>query len=405
MKRTGLSALMVFFVVLLGACSSTPEMSESDTAISEQGEFQRVLSAYRHWQQSMQHTSELAIYSPDVYQLMITSWENAEKIYQEITATPSTAYKSYSLFSSTTYLQQIQLELNQVEVSFNQLKQLQKVADDVLSPAITQMQYLDSLDAKQYYRSEYTRLHRLYASLFTLVEDDELSDAREEQDEFLLRSHSLEVKTIKKIYIAPLEAMMIELRRQDVNDYAPNSYAQIEQRIEAGKALIERTPRDFDAIQQAASAVQFELAHAQHISLEVQRLRDLSKDDYESYILDFENKLLRISKALKEEDLRDQPIQEQARLIIDGAINAREARVSRPPADEVLKDKDKYIRDLNALVMSQQRQISLLQSELSVNKETLPSVPLPASSGTPAANATLTEPQNETGEAGSAVMQ
>ncbi|UIP26880.1 hypothetical protein [Photobacterium sp. TLY01] len=403
MKRTGLSALVVFFAVLLGACSSTPEVSGTDSTISEQGEFQRILSAYRQWQQLMPETGELAIYSPDVYQGMISSWENAEKIYQEITATPSTAYKSYSLFSSTTYLQQIQLELNQVDSSFNQLKQLQKVADDVLSPAITQMQYLDSLDAKQYYRSEYTRLHRLYASLFTLVEDDELSDAREEQDEFLSRSHSLEVKTIKKIYIAPLEALMIELRRQDVNDYAPNSYAQIERRIEAGKALIERTPRDFDAIQQAANTVQFELAHAQHISLEVRRLRDLSKDDYESYILDFENKLLRISKALKEEDLRDQPIQEQARLIIAGAINVREATASRPPADEVLKDKDKYIRDLNALVMSQQRQISLLQSKLSVSEETQPS--LPASSESSDASAAVTGPQNDAGETGAAVTQ
>ncbi|WP_051288288.1 hypothetical protein [Photobacterium halotolerans] len=405
MKRTGLSALMVFFAVLLGACSSTPEMSESDTAISEQGEFQRVLSAYRHWQQSMQQTSALAIYSPDTYQRMVASWENAENIYQEITATPSTAYKSYSLFSSTTYLQQIQLELGQVEASFNQLKQLQKVADNVLSPAITQMQYLDSLDARQYYRSEYTRLHRLYASLFALVEDDELSDAREEQDEFLSRSHSLEVKTIKKIYIAPLEAMMIELRRQDVRDYAPNSYAQIELSIEAGKALIDRTPRDFDAIQQAASAVQFELAHAQHISLEVQRLRDLSKDEYESYILDFENKLLRISKALKEDDLRDQPIQEQARLIIAG-VNSKGAIARNQPEDEVLKDKDKYIRDLNALVMSQQRQISLLQSKLSADAEAPSSMSVPESGGeAPDTSATFIEPQNDSAESGPAVVR
>ncbi|MCM0147209.1 hypothetical protein KCN56_01325 [Photobacterium galatheae] len=378
MKRTGLSALMLLSAVFLSACSSTSELNNDDTVvISEQGDFQRAISAYRHWQQKVEKSQRLAIYSPDHYQVLSASWEKASQIYQEITATPSTAYKSYSLFSSTTYLQQLQLELDHVESALNQLKKLQKVADTILSPAITQMNYLESLDAKQHYRSEYTRLYRLYESLFLLVENGDLNDAREDQDEFLSRSNSLEVKTIKRIYIAPLEAMMIELRRQDVRDNAPASYAQIERSIEAGKALVDRTPRDFDAIQQATRVIRFELAHAQHISLEVQRLRDLSKDNYEAYILEFENKLLRISKALKDEDWRDQPIQEQARLLKDNAEQVKRAVVNNTSDEALLAGKEKYIRELNALVMQQQRQISQLKGKLAEQSESAPPISPP----------------------------
>ncbi|QUJ66316.1 hypothetical protein KDD30_08960 [Photobacterium sp. GJ3] len=402
MKRTGLSALMLFSAVFLSACSSTPELKDAEASvISEQGDYQRAVSAYRHWQQEIVQAKALSIYSPDQYQTLTASWDNASRIYQEITTAPVMAYKSYSLFSSTTYLEQLHLELAQVEQSFTELKDIQKVADTVLSPAITQMKYLDSLEAKQYYRSEYTRLYRLYESLFKQVENGDMNDAREDQDEFLSRSLSLEVKTIKKIYIAPLEAMMIELRRLDVKEYAPKSYAQIEQRIEAGKALIDRTPRDFDAIQQSTREIRFDLAHAQHISLEVQRLRDLSKDEYESYILAFENKLLRISKALKDEDWRDQPIPEQARLITEHVASAKAALTNHKSGDEMLADKEKYIRELNALVMKQQRQISQMQSQLEERQQTVPSLNVSSSE---LKSATDDSSGNESAEASSLIQ-
>lgn len=375
MKQTGKVACIICLVALLSACQSTPEGEDGvSSQINTENLFQGALKAHQIWLNRLEGTEHLKIYSPDKYGLMMSSWQKADSIFQEFKETPETAFKSYSLFSSSTYLDRFYEEVVTVEKTLSELEHLKRVADDVLKPAITQLDYLNSIDARQYYRSEYVRLTRLYAKLFRLVEDDELSDAREEQEEFLERGHSLEVRTIKKIYISPQEDALRELKRNDVKYYAPISYFRVEAEILNGKGLIERSPRAFAEIRQAVSEIQFELAHAEHIALEVQGLRDRSKDEYESFILDIETKLLQISLALNDNDLRDQSLKVQAAQIKDEVMAARQQYASSHQDNAIKREDDEQVASLSALVGIQQKQIEQLKARLANLTESQPAL-------------------------------
>ncbi|PSW07307.1 hypothetical protein C9I89_00900 [Photobacterium lipolyticum] len=358
-------ALALFFATLLSGCQSTPEDGLAATSeINTENAYQNALEMHKNWQQKMMNIDHLALYSPNKFNALQSGWKKADLIYLEFSDEPDVAFENYSIFSSTTYLERFFDEIHQAQLILTDLERLKVQADNVLEPAIEQMRYLNSLGAQQYYRSEYTRLNRLYAKLFRLVEQEVISDAREEQDEFLERSHSLEVKTVKKIYIAPLESELRSLRQKDVKYYAPLSYARVESEIGAGNTVIDLSPRDFTTINKAVTEIQFELDHAAHIALEVQSLRDRSKDEYENFILDIEAKLLRISRALNDEDLRNKPMRTQAQLITDGVATARQQRAVKSITAQQDPAKDQQIQALTLLVENQKQVIQQLRAKI-----------------------------------------
>ncbi|MDV5170676.1 hypothetical protein [Photobacterium rosenbergii] len=60
----------------------------------------------------------------------------------------------------------------------------------------------------------------------------------------------------------------------------------------------------------------FALKHAEHIADVVQKLKALPERDYECHVLTFEKLLVNISKALGSDDLRDNPINQQGKLLV-----------------------------------------------------------------------------------------
>ena len=365
MKYVGKVASMVLLAALLAGCASTPD---NDSGLSSEVNVESVLQSaskvHRHWRNTLVDAEGLKLYAPERYATMMESWQRADNLFKDIQSSPELANQSYSLFSSVTYLDRFYGDIEVVENNHTELVELKKIADRVLEPAMTQLAYLNSIDANAHYRSEFVRLNRFYGNLFAFVARGDLNRAREEQTEFLSRAHSLEVRVIKRIYITPQEEALRQLRREDVRYYAPLSYARVEEEIKAGKDLIDKQPRAFDAINQVVSAIEFELAHAAHIAEEVKYLRDRNRDEYESYILVMEGKLLGISKALNDSDLRDQPLAEQAKRLSEEAAETREqyeiaSRKQQPNQQQA------QLETLKGLIQAQNQQIALLQAQLS----------------------------------------
>ena len=365
MKYVGKVASMVLLAALLAGCASTPD---NDSGLSSEVNVESVLQSaskvHRHWRNTLVDAEGLKLYAPERYATMMESWQRADNLFKDIQSSPELANQSYSLFSSVTYLDRFYGDIEVVENNHTELVELKKIADRVLEPAMTQLAYLNSIDANAHYRSEFVRLNRFYGNLFAFVARGDLNRAREEQTEFLSRAHSLEVRVIKRIYITPQEEALRQLRREDVRYYAPLSYAKVEEEIKAGKDLIDKQPRAFDAINQVVSAIEFELAHAAHIAEEVKYLRDRNRDEYESYILVMEGKLLGISKALNDSDLRDQPLAEQAKRLSEEAAETREqyeiaSRKQQPNQQQA------QLETLKGLIQAQNQQIALLQAQLS----------------------------------------
>ncbi|WEM43312.1 hypothetical protein PTW35_05830 [Photobacterium sp. DA100] len=364
MKYVGKVASMVVLATLLAGCAGTPDSNnELSTEVNVESVLHSANKVHRHWRNTLVDAEGLKLYAPDKYATMMESWQRADNLFKDIQSTPDLATQSYSLFSSVTYLDRFYNDIEVVESNHAELMGLKKIADKVLEPAMTQLAYLNSIDANAHYRSEFVRLNRFYSNLFAFVARGDLNRAREEQTEFLSRAHSLEVRVIKRIYITPQEEALRQLRREDVRYYAPLSYTKVEEEIKAGKTLIDNSPRAFDAINQVVSAIEFELAHAAHIAEEVKYLRDRNRDEYESYILTIEAKLLSISQALNDSDLRDQPLAEQAKQLSSQVAGTRQqlqlaSRQAQPTQQQVQLD------TLKGLLKEQNRQIAKLQAQL-----------------------------------------
>ncbi|PSU13001.1 hypothetical protein C9J03_08095 [Photobacterium gaetbulicola] len=364
MKYVGKVASMVVLATLLAGCAGTPDSNnELSTEVNVESVLHSANKVHRHWRNTLVDAGGLKLYAPDKYATMMESWQRADNLFKDIQSTPDLATQSYSLFSSVTYLDRFYNDIEVVESNHAELMGLKKIADKVLEPAMTQLAYLNSIDANAHYRSEFVRLNRFYSNLFAFVARGDLNRAREEQTEFLSRAHSLEVRVIKRIYITPQEEALRQLRREDVRYYAPLSYTKVEEEIKAGKTLIDNSPRAFDAINQVVSAIEFELAHAAHIAEEVKYLRDRNRDEYESYILTIEAKLLSISQALNDSDLRDQPLAEQAKQLSSQVAGTRQqlqlaSRQTQPTQQQVQLD------TLKGLLKEQNRQIAKLQAQL-----------------------------------------
>ncbi|PSW21115.1 hypothetical protein C9I98_03970 [Photobacterium sanctipauli] len=354
----------MLLAALLSGCGSTSgNESSAPNEVNSETTLQTAQKIHLQWRDTLINAEALRIYSPERYNTMMVSWQKADSLFKEIQQTPDMALQSASLFSSTTYIDRFYEDITVVENNHKELEYLKRVADEVLAPSITQIAYLNSVDASQHYRSEFVRLNRFYAKLFSLIARGQISDAKEEQNEFLSRAHSLEIRVIKRIYIMPQEEALRELRRNDVRYYAPLSYAKVEAEIAGGKALIDNSPRAFDAINQTVSAIKFELAHAEHIAQEVKSLRDRSRDEYESFFLEMEGQLLNISLALKDEDLRDVPLAQQAKLIEEAIIVARRQHDSTSKQLARSETNDQ-LDILQTLISQQNEQIALLKSQL-----------------------------------------
>lgn len=364
MKYCGRAAGLCVLAALLSGCGSTSNsQSNTSSEINAESVLQAAQNTHRHWRDKLIHAEDLRLYSPDKFILMMESWLRADTLYKDIQTSPEMAHQSYSLFTSGTYLDRFHAEIVVVENNYKELEYLKRVADEALEPAITQMGYLESIHASDHYRSEFVRLNRFYAKLFELVANGNVSDAKKEQEEFLSRAHSLEVRVIKRIYITPQEEALSQLRRNDVRYYAPLSYTKVEAEISAGKALIDKSPRAFEAINRAVSMITFELAHAEHIANGVKDLRDRSRDEYENYLLALESQMLTISLALNDSDLRNIPLDEQALQIRTDVVKIRQdydiAMTLRKTDTST-----KQLEALHALIRQQNERITLLQSQL-----------------------------------------
>ncbi|WP_087017449.1 hypothetical protein [Thaumasiovibrio subtropicus] len=298
----------------LVACTSTATSTQPERA-------QQVLlldnaeQVYLEWRDKLEDIESLSIYSPATLQSLNTLWARVESNYKEFDGKPERLHAT-SFFGSETYYSRFQADISQIERLYDELMSTQKAADIALRPATEHLHYLDEIEAREYFRSEYDRLKRFYERLYVIFDEQGEAPALKQQKEFLIRARSLEVKTIKRIYITPLEDISRELRRRDARSFVPESFAAVDKAIADAKNLIDDAPRAFELIDKAVNDISFQLAHATHMLEAVVHLRGLSRDSYEAYILDMEKHLLALSMALNGKDYRNLDLVKQVETIL-----------------------------------------------------------------------------------------
>jgi len=190
MKRLTLAATGILFAVA-GCQSTQQEPREIQTNKQEQKEvsafdaYQQSKSNYEKWLLTLKESKDLQIYSSSLYDDLLSSWDKAVEIYEVIAVDPAKAKESYSYFSSATYSDEFTKRLSEVAQKYTAIMKIKTQADLILSDALSQMHYLEQINAASFFADDYHTIDRDYRELFEYIEDNEIEQAKSEQLTFL----------------------------------------------------------------------------------------------------------------------------------------------------------------------------------------------------------------------------
>lgn len=363
-----LAASMMLSIV---GCQSTPEEKATQEVTNEVAEnastpFVGIQQSHQQWSQALQDSGKLAIYAPENFKDLTSAWKEASEIYTKLEKDPSLASKSYSLFSSDTYAQDYQEQIKLVDQNFAALEKLKAKADVILADSIAQMDYLKVINAADHYASDYNNVLQQYKKLFAYVVVDELDEAQEKQVAFLNTAKQLEVKVMHKTFILPLQQELKTLKKEDFNEVAPVSFATAENVINIAANIAQTNPRDKAAIELAVANAKFEIEHVKQVTHQVKLLASVEDDAFENSVLEIENKLLAISKAVDGSDYRNVMLREQSEKTLESVKRMHEANKTTDLSQQVteLNSKVKLLEtntaeQKTALEKANQRELAL----------------------------------------------
>lgn len=312
--------------MLLGliGCQSTPkEMSSSELAVQlEQDNIQnaanqQVIDLHDHWAAKLSTVDELEIYAPENYHELMSAWKSSQSIYTDLQSNPEKVASNYSIFSNETYQQAFNDRLTIVEQNYHAIVELKQKADVILADAISQMEYLDRIEAQSIFNRTYRRIHRQYRNLFSYIVVDDIARAEKQQTQFLKDAKELEVQVMKEKYVKPLNAKLQVLKGQYADNYVPESYAQAARSILTTQNVIAAYPRDLELIEKAVAASQFEMDRVHHRAKDVESLISIRSNRFEPAVVDTEKQLYAISQAIDNGDYRNLSVEQQKEKIIE----------------------------------------------------------------------------------------
>lgn len=392
MKHIRATVSVGILLSLLGCQSTSYEPEKlSSGAVQQQNDaahavFLQLKAQYELWQKKLENIESLEIYSSEKYRSLQKEWREAADIYDEVSADPGKATENTSVFSSATHQEVFNQHISQIEQLHTALLQTKAIADEILADAIEQQSYLDQIDAEALYSGDYKRLFSRYSALFAAVEKGDIDEAQTKQVTFLNQANVLEQKVVLKRYVAPLTKELSTMDEQEFDEVAAVSFAKAQAEIMAAEQAIRANTRDVVVIKQAVKDARFELDHVKSVALEVKKLASIEDAKFEPVILDFENKLLMLSKALDESDYRDNVLRVQTENILQGiellhselvkaklnhseSINvlnmeAQTLKQQQEQLKQVLAEKDVSIRQAEAEQLALSKQLAQSESHV-----------------------------------------
>ncbi|KPJ97156.1 MAG: hypothetical protein AMJ55_00040 [Gammaproteobacteria bacterium SG8_15] len=225
---------------------------------------------------------------------------------------------------------QVLRNIYKTEMAIKDAYQVKEIVDRELSEVIALRISLDNLEAKKFHGREYQGLATTTASLVEQIEikkeslfQDPNSKTRfeEQKKELIAALKDFRVRVVKEKYLKEAENLIAEAGRYDAQKLAPVTHgAALKSRDEA-IAYIENNIENLAGIQQQSEQFGFAAHRLMHIAREIANILALKEDTYEQYVLREEERLTKISEALKTGDIRNQNFSTQASQL---AANARQ---------------------------------------------------------------------------------
>lgn len=184
-----------------------------------------------------------------------------------------------------------------------------------LRPALKHKEKLLEIKADKYYPEDYKAITAQIVKLIDLIEDGKIAEAQTGQKELLPLMHSNEVDTIEFIQLQAIKDQLSKIKDKGGDSIAPSSWAVAQNSMTKAQALISKTPRAKKQIMQVTHDAQRAADHANVITDFSNEIHAANSDNAEAIALRVERWLYRVSVALKHDDIRHRPFDEQAAIL------------------------------------------------------------------------------------------
>lgn len=181
-----------------------------------------------------------------------------------------------------------------------------------MKPTLDHRQVLKDIKADQYFPGDYAATEEDLVAIIDLMEDRQTVKAEVAQKQLLAKMHQVEVNTIEYIQLKAVKDHLERIKNKGGASVAPMSWDTAQKALLQAQDLISKTPRAKGAIAKATVAATKAAQHAEVITDLTNKILDADKGSAEAISLGMERWLYRISVALKHEDIRHMPLDQQA---------------------------------------------------------------------------------------------
>lgn len=297
---------ILFLGLVLSGCQSTPDVVQEQQSLQEQNQYYLTAKDAVDSLTSRLSSSEedqLDYFAPGAL-------KQAEKHVR----TATSAFEAFRFDASRATERSVAQILSAVERANQALDtayRTREVAMTTLAESFANIEMLESLGVAEMYPSLYRDVTRELDALVAAIAKGNVSRAQDRQANLLPQLLALEIKAITKIELEEVELALADLRELRPERYVPNTFQKAVASIESAEAVIASSPRNKAAIEEAAELAKYEIAHAGALIIEVKNLMAIKKTEYESYLLELEDRIAVIADQLGLEMISDRSISEQ----------------------------------------------------------------------------------------------
>ena len=297
---------ILFLGLVLSGCQSTPDVVQEQQSLQEQNQYYLTAKDAVDSLTSRLSSSEedqLDYFAPGAL-------KQAEKHVR----TATSAFEAFRFDASRATERSVAQILSAVERANQALDtayRTREVAMTTLAESFANIEMLESLGVAEMYPSLYRDVTRELDALVAAIAKGNVSRAQDRQANLLPQLLALEIKAITKIELEEVELALADLRELRPERYVPNTFQKAVASIESAEAVIASSPRNKAAIEEAAELAKYEIARAGALIIEVKNLMAIKKTEYESYLLELEDRIAVIADQLGLEMISDRSISEQ----------------------------------------------------------------------------------------------
>ena len=297
---------ILFLGLVLSGCQSTPDVVQEQQSLQEQNQYYLTAKDAVDSLTSRLSSSEedqLDYFAPGAL-------KQAEKHVR----TATSAFEAFRFDASRATERSVAQILYAVERANQVLDtayRTREVAMTTLAESFANTETLESLGVAEMYPSLYRDVTRELDALVAAIAKGNISRAQDRQANLLPQLLALEIKAITKIELEEVELALADLRELRPERYVPNTFQKAVASIESAEAVIASSPRNKAAIEDAAELAKYEIARTDALIIEVKNLMAIKKTEYESYLLELEDRIAVIADQLGLEMISDRSISEQ----------------------------------------------------------------------------------------------